>query len=377
MDMKHLLEKMSKIEFAGQAVGQKPGDQVRGTEKATKKKSGEHPFAGRLVGASESKSILQDLEKQIVEGAKERRLKEAFENFSESDGGVYNPPPGEASATDSHSSSPVGSIETNNDRNLTDTITLDIPLMIRLLEYAREDAKDDMDLHSVTEKMIELSKNGNLTMSDYDQIVGPTEVNEDSESELGYKKLHPIAFQARQKYPLAKSDLEALVMWIADREGADVARLDQENDREDAEIDQLDREEDGIQRKLKMLSAQLEKLQAALHTKPVKEADAVATAGAPAGMAKPGQVQDPAAQAALKQQQSKLQQNIANLKTAGVQVDPAKAAQTLQKTDTGAPMTATDKDTIAAMAPALGNVLSNPSTATQLNTLIKKAGGGV
>ena len=40
--------------FAGQSVGQKPGDQVRGTEKATKKASGEHPFKGRLVGASES-----------------------------------------------------------------------------------------------------------------------------------------------------------------------------------------------------------------------------------------------------------------------------------------------------------------------------------
>lgn len=40
--------------FAGQAVGQKPGDQVRGTEKAVVKKSGEHPFKGRLVGAGES-----------------------------------------------------------------------------------------------------------------------------------------------------------------------------------------------------------------------------------------------------------------------------------------------------------------------------------
>ena len=41
MDMKRLIEKMD--QFAGQAVGQKPGDQVRGTEKAIKKKSDEHP----------------------------------------------------------------------------------------------------------------------------------------------------------------------------------------------------------------------------------------------------------------------------------------------------------------------------------------------
>jgi len=56
--------------------------------------------------------------------------------------------------------------------NPKDKITLDVPLFIRLLEYAREDAKTDMDLHNVAEKIIELSTTGNtLTMTDYDQIV--------------------------------------------------------------------------------------------------------------------------------------------------------------------------------------------------------------
>jgi hypothetical protein len=56
--------------------------------------------------------------------------------------------------------------------NPKDKITLDVPLFIRLLEYAREDAKTDMDLHNVAEKAIELSSTGNiLTMTDYDQIV--------------------------------------------------------------------------------------------------------------------------------------------------------------------------------------------------------------
>ena len=45
-NMRDLLEKMA---FAGQAVGQTPGDQVRGTEKARPSKKG-HPFKGRLVG---------------------------------------------------------------------------------------------------------------------------------------------------------------------------------------------------------------------------------------------------------------------------------------------------------------------------------------
>jgi hypothetical protein len=54
-----------------------------------------------------------------------------------------------------------------------DSVTLDIPLMIRLLEYAREDAKTDMDLHSVTEKLIAFSKqHATLTMAQYDAIVG-------------------------------------------------------------------------------------------------------------------------------------------------------------------------------------------------------------
>lgn len=56
-----------------------------------------------------------------------------------------------------------------------DTVTLDVPLMIRMMEYAREDAKDDMDLHDVAERLIALSKDGPLTMDDYDSIVGDVE----------------------------------------------------------------------------------------------------------------------------------------------------------------------------------------------------------
>jgi len=59
-----------------------------------------------------------------------------------------------------------------NTINPKDKITLDVPLFIRLLEYAREDVKTDMDLHNVAEKAIELSMTGaTLTMTDYDKIV--------------------------------------------------------------------------------------------------------------------------------------------------------------------------------------------------------------
>ena len=60
--------------------------------------------------------------------------------------------------------------------NPRDIITVDVPLFIRLLEYAREDAQTDMDLHDVTEKIISLSTSGNtLTMDDYSSIIGSQE----------------------------------------------------------------------------------------------------------------------------------------------------------------------------------------------------------
>jgi len=65
---------------------------------------------------------------------------------------------------------------TESDINPVDTIELDVPLLLRMMEYAREDAKTDMDLHDVTEKMISLSKTGEgLSMKDYESIVGGEE----------------------------------------------------------------------------------------------------------------------------------------------------------------------------------------------------------
>ena len=59
--------------------------------------------------------------------------------------------------------------------NLPDVIELDVPLLIRLLEYARENAQTDMDLHNVAEQLIALSSEGRtLNMQDYEAIVGDT-----------------------------------------------------------------------------------------------------------------------------------------------------------------------------------------------------------
>ena len=53
-----------------------------------------------------------------------------------------------------------------------DIIRLDVPLFIRLMELAREDVKQDADLHDIAEAVIKLSQEGVATMADYDQIVG-------------------------------------------------------------------------------------------------------------------------------------------------------------------------------------------------------------
>jgi hypothetical protein len=63
--------------------------------------------------------------------------------------------------------------------NPQDIIKVDVPLFIRLLEYAREDAKTDMDLHDLTENITRLSGSGKtLTMKEYDQIIHKKSMDE-------------------------------------------------------------------------------------------------------------------------------------------------------------------------------------------------------
>lgn len=57
--------------------------------------------------------------------------------------------------------------------NEEDVVKLNVPLLLRLLEWAREEAYRDCDLHEVAERLIELSEYGDvLDMYYYDKIVG-------------------------------------------------------------------------------------------------------------------------------------------------------------------------------------------------------------
>lgn len=54
---------------------------------------------------------------------------------------------------------------------MIDVIKLDVPVFLRLLELAREDVKDDRDLHDMTQKIVAISQERVVTMDDYDEIV--------------------------------------------------------------------------------------------------------------------------------------------------------------------------------------------------------------
>jgi len=69
-----------------------------------------------------------------------------------------------------------------------DVVSMDIPLLIRVLEFIREDVKTDMDLHRVVENLIDLRTEGVLSMDHYDNVVKINMKEEVSESLAGYNK---------------------------------------------------------------------------------------------------------------------------------------------------------------------------------------------
>lgn len=59
----------------------------------------------------------------------------------------------------------------NEDINPVDVIKLDVPFFIRLMELAREDLNNDLVIHDITQKLIELSQSGKvLNMECYTEI---------------------------------------------------------------------------------------------------------------------------------------------------------------------------------------------------------------
>lgn len=69
-------------------------------------------------------------------------------------------------------------------------VWMDVPLFIRLLEFAREDSHDDVDLHDVAQAAVRLTgkKNVRLSMDDYDALMPPGHKLADQKKSAASKK---------------------------------------------------------------------------------------------------------------------------------------------------------------------------------------------
>lgn len=74
-----------------------------------------------------------------------------------------------------------------------DIIKLNVALFMRLLELAREDIKDDVSLHFVTEKLTEISQDRVATMDDYDEIMKDLKQSKQSNELEDIKRLGGIS----------------------------------------------------------------------------------------------------------------------------------------------------------------------------------------
>jgi hypothetical protein len=94
----------------------------------------------------------------------------------------------------------------------TDIIAMDVPLFLRMLEWAKEEAAEDVDLHEVTERAIEAVKlRGLLSMEDYQDIIGKP-----IEEETGYSKyLATLENQKGKTQGLTQDVMDKILLKIA------------------------------------------------------------------------------------------------------------------------------------------------------------------
>jgi len=102
-----------------------------------------------------------------------------------------------------------------------DTISMDIPLFLRMLEYAREDAQEDVDLHDVTQRATELSKaKPFLSMEDYNEITAAPQEIDEEEGYSKYLKDDP-EFPGGKTPGLTPDVMSKILIKIADPENID------------------------------------------------------------------------------------------------------------------------------------------------------------
>ena len=326
--MRKLLESMDT--FAGEPE-QKPGDQVRGTEKATKKKSGQHPFQGRLVGGE---SIFRELERQLVEGNVERRLREEFEQFANKD------------VTEANDPNFVGFMN----KTLGDRVDAK-PEQPK----TGHDWYDNAPMHDMN------------TMPSYKPAF-----------KFGMTVIQSMDKETKKHFAEADEDvLFSYLMKLARKKGLspkyfveedlfEVTGLFSEIFHDPAMTDWS--WADLLRNTLKDQDPeeQLDELGA---NNPPQQNSAVAATTAPGQPpTQPGQPAaiDPKETQALKQ-------NLAKLKTSIPGLDITKATSAMAKADTGTQLNPADQKVASTFAPELANVMKNPQMANSLKMMIDKA----
>jgi hypothetical protein len=73
-----------------------------------------------------------------------------------------------------------------------DVVRLNVALFLRLMELAREDIRDDVSLHFVTEIVTRISQDRVVTMDDYDNILAYMKKNKQSDELETIKRLGGI-----------------------------------------------------------------------------------------------------------------------------------------------------------------------------------------
>ena len=137
-----------------------------------------------------------------------------------------------------------------------DIIKLDVPLFVRILELAREEVKQDVDLHDIAEAVTQLSQDGVVTMQDYDTIVGHMQATKnqdmgeandpgeyDQEGDMAQQDLRTAADAAEELRSILHSD-ENLPEWVQAKITKAVDYLDTARDymkSKDKPVDELDR----------------------------------------------------------------------------------------------------------------------------------------
>lgn len=81
----------------------------------------------------------------------------------------------------------------NDHGNEEDVVSMDVPLLIRMMELSREEIKDDATLHHVAKKMIDLSAKGEtLSMNNYEEIISNLDLaSHDEEDDMGGEEEMP------------------------------------------------------------------------------------------------------------------------------------------------------------------------------------------